>query len=454
MPPTDKIHTISEITRAVRRLLEGHLGEVWVEGEVSNHRAQASGHQYFTLKDESAQLACVLFRGNARMASARLENGAQVQAFGDLTVYEARGQYQLVVRMVQSRGLGALQAKFEALKAKLAAEGLFDPAIKKPIPAFPHTIAIVTSPTGAALRDILNILCRRAPWVRVLIFPVRVQGKGAEKEIAAAIADLNRASGHSLPAIDAIVLARGGGSIEDLWNFNEEIVARAIHASTIPLVSAVGHEIDFTIADFAADLRAPTPSAAAELVVPERSELETRLHRLAGLMARRVSTTIAHHARVLDLFARGPLLTEPRRVLRESQQQTDNLSDNLNAAVRSALEQIRFRLRDASRLVETRRPFYLVDRYRSDLKTLRSRHLASVTRQIESRAQRLHSAAGMLRALAPQATLERGFSMTLDEDGNAITDASRVTRGQRLHTRLANGEIDSIVETTGADQVG
>ena len=234
MPPADKVYSITEISRSVRRLLESHLGEVWVEGEVSNHRAQVSGHQYFTLKDESAQLNCVLFRGNARMGSTRVENGAQIQAFGELTVYEARGQYQLIVRMVQAKGVGALQAKFEALKKKLDGEGLFDPSTKKPIPAFPQTVAIVTSPTGAALRDILNIMRRRAPWVRVLISPVRVQGKGAEKEIATAIADLNRESGKSLPKIDTIVVARGGGSIEDLWNFNEEVVARAVHASKSP----------------------------------------------------------------------------------------------------------------------------------------------------------------------------------------------------------------------------
>ncbi len=276
-----KVLTVAELTRSIRGLLETRFGSVWVQGEISNHRAYASGHQYFTLKDQRAQISCVIFRDTLPPGSPPLSDGAQVQVFGQITVFEARGQYQLSVQIVQARGLGLLQAKFEALKRRLEAEGLFDPARKRALPKFPRRIGIVTSPSGAAIRDMLNVLSRRAPNVEVLINPVRVQGTGAAAEIAAAIHEFNRA-GTPWQPVDLIVLARGGGSIEDLWEFNEEIVARAIFASGLPVVSAVGHEIDFTIADFVADLRAPTPSAAAELIVADIAGVRRRLGRTGG----------------------------------------------------------------------------------------------------------------------------------------------------------------------------
>ena len=277
--------SVWELTRSIRSLLESEVGTVWVEGEISNYRRQSSGHQYFTLKDERSQLPCVLFRGsNNLLTGPALADGLHVQARGEVTVYELRGQYQMIVQAVQPRGVGALQARFEALKRRLDAEGLFDAARKKPLPGFPVAVGIVTSPTGAALQDMLNILKRRAPWLRVVVHPVRVQGAGASLEIAEAIREFNLwaegAGGPThagRPVVDLIVVARGGGSIEDLWEFNEEIVARAIAASGLPVVSAVGHEIDFTIADFAADLRAPTPSAAAELIAPDTAELLRQL---------------------------------------------------------------------------------------------------------------------------------------------------------------------------------
>src|SRR5256886_2795786 len=259
-PQTSKVFTVGELTRQIRATLETKFGAVWVQGEISNYKLHPSGHQYFTLKDQRASIACVIFRNTLPPPVQPLCDGAQVQVYGNVSVFEARGQYQLNVQILQTRGAGLLQAKFEALKRKLEAEGLFDSARKRQLPKFPRRIGIVTSPSGAAIRDILNVLSRRAPNVQVLVNPVRVQGIGAAAEIATAIKELATLN-EAWEPIDLIVIARGGGSIEDLWEFNEEIVARAIFHSPIPIVSAVGHEIDFTIADFVADLRAPTPSA-------------------------------------------------------------------------------------------------------------------------------------------------------------------------------------------------
>src|SRR5436309_11838046 len=271
-PKTAKVLTVSELTRSIRGTLETKFGAVWVQGEISNYKLHPSGHQYFTLKDQRAQIGCVIWRDTMAPLRQPLADGAQVQVYGTVTVYETRGQYQLSVQILQPRGVGLLQARFEALKRKLQSEGLFAPERKRPLPKFPQRIGIVTSPSGAAIRDMLNVLRRRAPWLQILISPVRVQGTGAAQEIAVAIRELATPNQAFAP-VDLIVVARGGGSIEDLWEFNEEIVARAIFHSAVPVVSAVGHEIDFTICDFAADLRAPTPSAAAELIVPDVVDL-------------------------------------------------------------------------------------------------------------------------------------------------------------------------------------
>src|SRR5437870_8599355 len=273
---TSNVLTVAELTRAIRSALEAKFGAVWVQGEVSNYKLHPSGHQYFTLKDQRAQVACVIFRNTMPPLRQALVDGTQVQVYGNVSVFEARGQYQLSVQILQPRGLGLLQAKFDALKRKLEAEGLFDPARKRALPKFPRRIGIVTSPSGAAIRDILNILRRRAPWLSILINPVRVQGSGAAQEIAVAIRELATPNENFAP-VDLIVITRGGGSMEDLWEFNEEIVARTIASVEVPVVSAVGHEIDFTICDFVADLRAPTPSAAAELIVPDIVDLRRHL---------------------------------------------------------------------------------------------------------------------------------------------------------------------------------
>src|SRR5256714_14200609 len=300
-----KVLTVSELTRSIRGTLETKFGAVWVQGEVSNYKLHPNGHQYFTLKDARAQIACVIWRDVMAPLRQPLADGAHVQVFGTVSVFEARGQYQISVQIVQPRGLGVLQAKFEALKRKLEAEGLFDPARKRPLPKFPKRIGIVTSPSGAAIRDILNVLSRRAPWLSILISPVRVQGTGAAQEIAVAIRELATPNENFAP-VELIIVTRGGGSIEDLWEFNEEIVARTIASVETPIVSAVGHEIDFTICDFVADLRAPTPSAAAEMIV--RDVLDLR--------------------RQMDACVRG-LGRELFNRLRDAQQQLDHARETL-----------------------------------------------------------------------------------------------------------------------------
>src|SRR6059036_2182284 len=298
-PQTSKVFTVSELTRNIRGVLETKFGAVWVHGEISNYKLHPSGHQYFTLKDQRAQIACVIWRDAMLPPRQPLVDGAQVQAYGTVTVFEARGQYQFNVQILQPRGVGLLQAKFEALKRRLEAEGLFAPERKRPLPKFPRRIGIITSPTGAAIRDMLNVLRRRAPWLQILINPVRVQGTGAAQEIAVAIRELAMPNQAFAP-VDLIVVTRGGGSIEDLWEFNEEIVARAIFHSAVPIVSAVGHEIDFTISDFVVDLRAPTPSAAAELIVPDIVDLQRQIEGCTGLLASQLLNRVRDAQQRLD----------------------------------------------------------------------------------------------------------------------------------------------------------
>src|SRR6184192_2208946 len=298
-PQTSKIFTVGELTRQIRGTLETKFGAVWVQGEISNYKLHPSGHQYFTLKDQRAQIACVIWRDAIAPPRQPVVDGTQVQVYGTVTVFEARGQYQVNVQILQPRGVGVLQAKFEALKRKLQAEGLFAPERKRSLPKLSRRIGIVTSPSGAAIRDMLNVLRRRAPWLQILINPVRVQGTGAAQEIAVAVREL-AGPNEAFAPLDLIVVTRGGGSIEDLWEFNEEIVARAIFNSAVPIVSAVGHEIDFTICDFVADLRAPTPSAAAELIVPDIIDLHRRIDGCTRALARELMKRIRDAQQQID----------------------------------------------------------------------------------------------------------------------------------------------------------
>ncbi|MEQ1859842.1 MAG: exodeoxyribonuclease VII large subunit [Chthoniobacteraceae bacterium] len=419
-----RVFSVSEITRAVRGVLEEAIGDVWVEGEVSNYRKQASGHQYFTLKDAECQLSCVLFARGVWRKQAALADGMQVRARGKLTVYEARGQYQLNVQSVEAAGAGLLQAKFEALKRRLHAEGLFDEERKRPLPRFPATVALVTSPTGAALRDMLNIFTRRAPWLRLIVAPVRVQGDGSAEEIAAALAELNEWEANGLPRADVIVVGRGGGSAEDLWEFNEEIVARAVVASAIPVVSAVGHEIDFTICDFAADLRAPTPSAAAELIAPDGADLSRHVTQFGARLERQTRGQLDAAAQQLDLAA-----------------------ESLARGTRERLAGLRAWLAERAAALREHRPDQVLRLRRQSLAALAEQLARRFATSFEAHGQRLARAAEHLRLLSPEATLLRGYSITSYADGAVLTSASDAKAGDKLITRFADGEVPSRVES-------
>jgi exodeoxyribonuclease VII large subunit len=443
------ILSVTELTRHVRDILESRLGEVWVEGEISNYRKQSSGHHYFTLKDDRAQLACVMF---ARAYSARsgliLEDGMQVQTFGRLTVYEARGQYQLVVELVQTRGQGLLQAKFEALKRKLQAEGLFDPEHKKPLPSFPRRVALVTSPSGAALQDMLNILQRRSPWLRILICPVRVQGEGAAGEIADMIRYLDRRR-VSL-AVDVIIVARGGGSLEDIWEFNEEVLARTVYGCDLPIISAVGHEIDFTIADFVADLRAPTPSAAAELVAPSQEFLRNSLAAKETTLVRLANQAVEVGGLRLNRLKEARGLRDPRTLIRDRQQKVDQIEGRLLQLLRWTVEHHRTHTNRLASLLQAYRPAQMVVRRRAEVAGVQARLENAAKYQLERAKQRLVSLERSIALLGPEQTLRRGYSITRKTNGEILQRSEDVKPGEEILTRLAEGEVKSRVETSGS----
>ena len=442
------ILSVAELTRHVRDILESRLGEVWVEGEISNYRKQSSGHHYFTLKDDRAQLACVMF---ARAYSARsgliLKDGMQVQTFGRLTVYEARVQYQLVVELVQTRGQGLLQAKFEALKRKLQAEGLFNPEHKKPLPSFPQRVALVTSRSGAALQDMLNILQRRSPWLRILICPVRVQGEGAAGEIADMIRYLDR---HQVSlAVDVIIVARGGGSLEDIWEFNEEVLARTIYGCDLPIISAVGHEIDFTIADFVADLRAPTPSAAAELVAPSQEFLRNSLAAKQATLVRLAKQTVEVGVLRLNRLKEARGLRDPSTLIQDRQQKVDQIEARLLQLLRWTVEHHRSHTNRLASLLQAYRPAQVVVRRRAEVAGVQSRLENAAKYQLERAKQKLVSLERSIALLGPEQTLRRGYSITRKTNGEILQRSEDVKPGDEILTRLAEGEVSSRVETSG-----
>ncbi len=444
--PNRQVLTVAELTAQVKRLLEGQVGQVWVTGEITNLRAQSSGHFYFTLKDADSQLSCVLFRNEARANRELLADGRKVVLQGDVTVYEPRGQYQLRVTAVELQGVGALQLAFDKLKQKLNAEGLFAPARKRPLPRYAQRIGLVTSPTGAAIRDVLHVVSRRQPGLEIILTPCRVQGQGAAEEIADAIRLLNHfaASGGKL---DLILVSRGGGSLEDLWAFNEEVVARAIFDSAVPVVSAVGHEIDFTIADFVADLRAATPSAAAEIIT--EGFFSSRLFmllvndRLRELARRRLVDKQDEFAQLGRRFLRA----HPRRGVDERLQHLDDLQGGLIRSTKQGWRNHKVAFRNLHERLSRLRPRQVLLQRRESWQ-LAARQLQGLAqRQLQTRRRALEALEARLRLLGPQQVLARGYSITLDAaTGRVIRNASDVKAGQRLRTRVKSGEISSRVE--------
>ncbi len=412
-----KVYRVAELTRLIKSVLEDEVGEVWVEGEISGFRQPSSGHWYFTLKDASAQLACVMFRGSQRGLRVQPRDGLQIRIFGRISVYEKSGQYQMIALTLEAAGQGALQAAFEALKRKLAAEGLFEPGRKKPLPKLPRHIGIVTSPTGAAIRDILNVLTRRFPNLHIVLAPVRVQGALAAAEIAEAIDGFSRRGG-----MDLLIVGRGGGSLEDLWCFNEEIVARAIARCAIPVISAVGHEIDFTISDFVADLRAPTPSAAAELAVGRKADFEADLveneRRLRQALQQRL-VSLRHR---LHAVRQSYVFREPRHLARRILERADRLRREMRQLVQGYLRERQQRVDEQQmRLARCLREWH-------SLAALNLRRLEN-----------------QLKSLNPLAVLERGYSITRTESGTVVTAPEQIRPGMRVLTRVARGSFESEV---------
>jgi exodeoxyribonuclease VII large subunit len=442
----EKALSVTQLLRRMKNLLEGQIGETWVEGEVSNLRKQGSGHWYFSLKDEGAQISCAMFGARKREGADALEDGAKVRVFAEASVYEARGQLQIIVQKAERAGTGDLQAKFEALKRKLHAEGLFDAGRKQPIPPFPRVIGIITSGTGAALQDILNVLTRRAPWVQPVLFPVRVQGRGAEMEIAQAIGKMGRPEAFGYPRCDVIIVGRGGGSIEDLWNFNEEVVARAIADCPIPIISAVGHEIDFTISDFVADLRAPTPSAAAELAVTDGAELIARLVHIRRRMTRATRERLMSSQLAVEALKRGALQRDGEKLLRESVMQLDSVRARISQATRGALESLTTRLKDARARHKSHHPALVLERRLDRVAALRQQFERAGKDRLLGHSEQLVRLRGLLRALGPESAFQRGFSITVGPDGKIVTSASALKPGETMRTKFADGETLSIVE--------
>ena len=441
--PARRIWTVKDLMSAVRSAVEREYTDVFVEGEISNYRPAESGHLYFTLKEDGAQMRVVMFRSQARLLKFRPADGMAVIARGRVTVYEARGELQLSAQYLEPRGAGALQIAFEQLKQKLAAEGLFDQARKQPIPALPRRIGVVTSPRGAAIQDIVNIVRRRHRGLNLLIYPAQVQGEAAAGEVSAGIQYFNRARN-----VDVIVVARGGGSMEDLAAFNDEGLARVAAASELPLISAIGHETDFAILDFVADLRAPTPSAAAELVIESQHQLEQRVEtfrqRLARaaryqlLIARQTLTQLAQHgafARMHDLIGRR-------------QQRLDELVFRLASAERRHLQEYRTRLDTASARVRARDLRRTLEAMRRDIEAHTSALASAARSDLARRRARFEGLRATLDALSPLNILERGYALVFDARGNLVKDARQVKAGNEIRARVSRGTIAATVKKT------
>jgi len=438
-PPALPVLTVSELNRMARRALESALPLLWVEGEVSNFTRAASGHWYFSLKDANAQVRCVMFRGRNQFADFTPANGDHVEIHALPSLYEARGEFQLGAESIRRAGAGRLYEAFLRLKAKLEAEGLFDPANKRALPRFPRRIGIVTSPQAAALHDVLTALARRMPGLPVILYPTPVQGSGAGAQIAAAI----RLAG-SRAECDVLLVCRGGGSLEDLWAFNDEAVARAIAASPMPVVSGVGHETDFTLADFAADLRAPTPTAAAELASPVRQELLLQLGQLSRQLQRQLARKQHSEMQRLDYLARR--LVHPAEQLRRRQTDLKQLAQRLHAACRTRLTREHMQLAQLNQRLVT--PRHLIQREQNRLDALTARARRAVENSFGQRQLNLARLASSLDHLNPEGVLARGYSIVQLESGAVVQDAAMLAAGDTLGIRFHRGQARATVKST------
>ena len=444
-PPQRRIFSVGELTAVVRGLLEDVFGDCWVSGEISNCRRAPSGHYYFTLKDAEAQLKCVCFRQNAIYLKVKPQDGLEIVARGRLSVYEARGEYQLYVEAIEPRGYGALQLAFEQLKKKLDVEGLFEEDRKRSLPRLPRRVGIVTSASGAAIADMVRVLERRCPGLHILLYPVQVQGEGAAAEIARALRWFSQ-SGWP----DVVIAGRGGGSLEDLWAFNEEIVARAIAECAVPVVSAVGHQTDFTIADFVADLRAPTPSAAAELVAPSMQELRAGVRGLNERLVQAMRYRIARSARrLVESGVERPASIVRRRIQR-LWQRNDELDLRLREVIVGRLRGAEKRLRTSQHSLAELDMRVRLARQRARLEKLGQTLAPAVQRRIERAGARLTTLDRALSSLSPVAILERGYAIVSDGENQIIRDAAATAPGRTLNVRLHRGRLGVKVETKDA----
>jgi len=442
-PLDRRIWTVRDLVAAVRTHVEREYTDTWVEGEISNFRAPASGHLYFTLKDADAQLGVVVFRSSARLLRFRPDNGMQVVVRGRVTVYEERGELQISAEYIEPKGAGALQIAFEQLKAKLQAEGLFDQARKKPIPPMPGSIGIVTSPQAAALRDILNILRRRHRSASVLIFPAQVQGESAALEVSAGVRYFNKARN-----VEVIIIARGGGSAEDLAAFNHEGLARTVASSVLPVISAIGHETDFTIIDFVADLRAPTPSAAAELVIRTRQEVEEQAEGLHQRLLRAIRYRFLMKRQALTELSRHGAFGRMVDLINQRQQKLDDLLYRLERAERQIFERNRRRWELAAAAVRHYDVRRMLAGIRQELDARVAAMAAGARNLLLQRRSRWERLAARLEGLSPVAILERGYALVFDSSGKLVKDAAQVKPGEEISARLAKGEITAAVKKT------
>lgn len=435
-----EIWSVSQLTRRVKALLEEQVGFVWVSGEISNWRVSPAGHAYFTLKDKDSQIDAVMFRGKLMRLRFSPDSGLEVVVYGQLSVYEKRGNYQIVCDEMQPKGVGALQLAFEKLKRKLAAEGLFDDEHKKPLPLLPRRIGIVTSPAGAAIRDILNVISRRFANVHILLYPARVQGDEAAGEIVEGIRALDAFG------VDVMIVGRGGGSLEDLWPFNEEAVVRAVFAAKTPIISAVGHEIDFALTDFAADVRAPTPSAAAELVVREQEALLKKVRDLQGLLSRNVRQLLQVGRHRLAVARGSYVFRKPEELVRQRRQTCDDLRMRLEDAIAETVRERRLRVERAARALALLSPAQQLKRAGERLAALRRRLLQTGVTNMERRRARFEPLKAQLEALSPLAILSRGYALVFKKKGRELVrDAAQLAMGDALTLRFGTGAAESTV---------